>query len=63
MRCGICAEACHFHIATRDPKYTPVLQAELFRRAYFRKFALAPLVRALGLPASPASPSCSSGRS
>ena len=50
VRCGICAEACHFHIATRDPKYTPVHKLELFRRAYFREASpFAPLVRALGL--------------
>jgi len=54
VRCGICAEACHFHIATRDPKYTPVHKLELFRRAYFREASpFAPLVRALGLVRKP----------
>ncbi|MFO1217271.1 MAG: (Fe-S)-binding protein [Burkholderiaceae bacterium] len=54
VRCGICAEACHFHIATQDPKYTPVHKLELFRRAYFREASpFAPLVRALGLVRKP----------
>ena len=54
VRCGLCAEACHFHIATRDPKYTPVYKLELFRRAYFREASpFAPVVRALGLVKKP----------
>jgi Fe-S oxidoreductase len=54
VRCGVCAEACHFHVTTRDPKYTPVHKLELFRRAYFREASpFAPLVRALGLVRKP----------
>lgn len=54
VRCGLCAEACHFHIATDDPKYTPVYKLELFRRAYFREASpFAPVVRALGLVKKP----------
>ncbi len=54
VRCGLCAEACHFHLVTRDPKYTPVHKLELFRRAYFREASpFAPLVRALGLVKKP----------
>jgi len=54
VRCGLCAEACHFYIATRDPKYTPVHKLELFRRAYFREASpFAPVVRALGLVKKP----------
>jgi Fe-S oxidoreductase len=50
VRCGLCAEACHFYIGTGDPKYTPVWKLEPFRRAYFREVGpFAPLVRALGL--------------
>jgi Fe-S oxidoreductase len=50
VRCGMCAEACHFYVATGDPKYTPVHKLEPFRRAYFREAGpFAPLVRALGL--------------
>jgi Fe-S oxidoreductase len=37
VRCGLCAEACHFYAATRDPKYTPILKIEPFRRAYQRE--------------------------
>lgn len=50
VRCGMCAQACHFHIATGDPKYTPVYKLEPFRKAYVREAGpFAPLVRALGL--------------
>jgi Fe-S oxidoreductase len=34
IRCGHCAEACHFFLATRDPKYTPIWKLEPFRRAW-----------------------------
>lgn len=54
VHCGMCAEACHFHIATGDAKYTPVLKLEPFRRAYFRATSpLAPLLRGLGLVRAP----------
>ena len=54
VRCGLCAEACHFYVTTRDPKYTPIWKLELFRRTYFREASpLAPLVRALGLVKKP----------
>ncbi|MBL8318655.1 MAG: (Fe-S)-binding protein [Burkholderiaceae bacterium] len=54
VRCGMCAEACHFHIATGEAKYTPVYKLELFRRAYFREVSpFAPVVRALGLVKKP----------
>jgi Fe-S oxidoreductase len=50
VRCGQCAQACHFHIATGDPKYTPIHKLELLRRAYQREAGpFAPLVRGLGL--------------
>lgn len=50
VRCGLCAQACHFYVATGDAKYTPVYKLEPFRRAYFREVGpFAPLVRALGL--------------
>jgi Fe-S oxidoreductase len=50
VHCGICAEACHFHVATGEAKYTPVYKLEPFRRAYLREASpFAPLVRALGL--------------
>lgn len=54
VRCGLCAEACHFYVTTGDPKYTPVYKLEPFRRAYFREASpLAPLMRALGLMKKP----------
>jgi Fe-S oxidoreductase len=54
VRCGLCAEACHFHLTTGDPKYTPVHKLDLFRRAYFREASpFAPVVRALGLVKKP----------
>ncbi|MDE2628964.1 MAG: (Fe-S)-binding protein [Burkholderiales bacterium] len=54
VRCGMCAEACHFYVTTGDAKYTPVHKLEPFRRAYFREAGpFAPLVRALGLVNKP----------
>ena len=54
VRCGLCAEACQFYLTTRDPKYTPVLKLDPFRRAYQREASpFAPLARALGLVQKP----------
>ncbi len=54
VRCGMCAEACHFYAASHEPKHTPVYKLELFRRAYFREASpFAPAVRALGLVRKP----------
>ena len=54
MHCGLCAEACHFQVTTGDPKYTPILKLEPFRRAYFREAGpFAPVVRALNLVKKP----------
>lgn len=54
VRCGLCAQACHFHLTTGDPKYTPVYKLEPFRRAYQREASpFAPVVRALGLARKP----------
>jgi Fe-S oxidoreductase len=54
VRCGMCAEACHFRVTTGDPKYTPIHKLEPFRRAYLREAGpWAPLVRALGLVRQP----------
>lgn len=50
VHCGMCAEACHFHVTTGDPKYTPAYKLQPFRRAYLREASpFAPVVRALGL--------------
>jgi len=37
VHCGECAEACHFYVATKDPKYTPIWKLEPFKRAYKRE--------------------------
>ncbi len=50
IHCGICAESCHFYIATEDPQYTPIWKVEPFKQAYKREAsAFAPLFRLLGL--------------
>ena len=41
VRCGACADKCHFFIGTGDPKNMPVLRAELLRSVYRREFTLA----------------------
>ncbi|AGA67796.1 Fe-S oxidoreductase [Desulfitobacterium dichloroeliminans LMG P-21439] len=38
VRCGACADKCHFFIGTGDPKNMPVLRAELIRSVYRRYF-------------------------
>jgi Fe-S oxidoreductase len=49
IHCGICAEACHFYIATEDPQYTPIWKVEPFKQAYKRETsAFAPLFRLFG---------------
>lgn len=37
IHCGKCAEACHFYVQTKDPKYTPIWKLELFKQAYKRE--------------------------
>ena len=50
IHCGICADACHFYIATEDPQYTPIWKVEPFKQAYKREASpFAPLYRLLGL--------------
>jgi Fe-S oxidoreductase len=41
VRCGACADKCHFFIGTGDPKNMPVLRAELMRSIYRRYFTVA----------------------
>lgn len=54
VRCGLCADACHFRITTGDPKYTPIRKLEPLRRAYLHEVSpFAPLWRALGLARKP----------
>ena len=41
VRCGACADKCHFFIGSGDPKNMPVLRAELLRSIYRREFTVA----------------------
>ena len=38
VRCGACADKCHFFIGSGDPKNMPVLRAELLRSVYRGEF-------------------------
>ncbi len=40
VRCGACADKCHFYLGTGDPKNMPVLRAELLRAVYRNNFTL-----------------------
>lgn len=40
VRCGACADKCHFFIGSGDPKNMPVVRAELIRSVYRRYFTL-----------------------
>ena len=55
VRCGQCAEACHFYLVTHDPRYTPIHKLRPMLRAYRRERApFSALTRWLGLaPAEP----------
>ncbi len=41
VRCGACADKCHFFIGSGDPKNMPVLRAELMRSIYRGEFTTA----------------------
>lgn len=41
VRCGACADKCHFYLGSGDPKNMPVLRAELLRSVYRRDFTTA----------------------
>ncbi|WP_031481432.1 sulfate reduction electron transfer complex DsrMKJOP subunit DsrK [Maridesulfovibrio frigidus] len=41
VRCGACADKCHFFIGSGDPKNMPVLRAELMRSVYRKDFTMA----------------------
>jgi len=41
VRCGACADKCHFFIGGGDPKNMPVLRAELLRSVYRKEFTKA----------------------
>jgi Fe-S oxidoreductase len=38
VRCGACADKCHYFIGSGDPKNMPVLRAELLRSVYRQEF-------------------------
>ena len=40
VRCGACADKCHFFIGSGDPKNMPVLRAELLRSIYRKNFTV-----------------------
>jgi Fe-S oxidoreductase len=40
VRCGACADKCHFFIGSGDPKNMPVLRAELLRSVYRKNFTI-----------------------
>ena len=37
VHCGLCAEACHFYLASKDPKHTPIRKLDLMKRLYRRE--------------------------
>ena len=41
VRCGACADKCHFFLGSGDPKNMPVLRAELLRSIYRNDFTMA----------------------
>ena len=41
VRCGACADKCHFFVGGGDPKNMPVLRAELLRSVYRKEFTTA----------------------
>ena len=50
VHCGMCADACHYYIATEEAQYTPIWKVEPFKQAYKREAsAFAPLLRWFGV--------------
>jgi Fe-S oxidoreductase len=41
VRCGACADKCHFYLGSGDPKNMPVVRAELLRSIYRGEFSTA----------------------
>jgi len=53
VHCGECAQACHFHLNTGDPRHTPTYKLRPMERAYKRhKAPFSSLKRMLGLAPS-----------
>ncbi|MEK9164540.1 MAG: (Fe-S)-binding protein, partial [Chloroflexota bacterium] len=46
VRCGACADKCHFFVGTGDPKNMPYARAELLRKVY--RYYFTPAGRLLG---------------
>ena len=40
VHCGLCAEACHFHVETDDPRYTPIYKLEPMRKLWRQEHTL-----------------------
>ena len=40
VRCGACADKCHFYLGSGDPKNMPVMRAELMRSVYRKEFTV-----------------------
>lgn len=38
VRCGVCAEACHYYVSTPKPEYVPAYRAEQLRKIYRNLF-------------------------
>ncbi len=50
VRCGMCANACHFYVATGEPAYTPINKLRPFEQAYHRNAGpFAPIYRLFGI--------------
>lgn len=50
VHCGECAEACHFYMSTKDPKYTPTYKLQPMVKAYKRhKAPLSSIKKLFGL--------------
>ncbi len=50
VRCGMCANACHFYVSTGNPAYTPINKLRPFEQAYKRHAGpFAPVYRLLGI--------------
>ena len=50
VRCGMCADACHFYVSTGNPIYTPIHKLRPFEQAYHRHAGpFAPIYRLLGI--------------
>lgn len=39
VKCGYCAEACHYSVSNPDPRYVPTRKMELLRRVYDREMS------------------------